>query len=127
MCSSDLLKLGFPQMLKRVMEQMALMNQGKLDALTGDFTITVATNRSAAVLTLVPKDKGVRGMLAALEVRMQPDFSATIEVVMREPGGDFTRISFKHERRNVIFPAGTFDQNKPLDILEIKKAVSESR
>ena len=121
------LKLGFPQMLKRVMEQMALMNQGKLDALTSDFTITVATNRSAAVLTLVPKDKDVRGMLAALEVWMQPDFSATREVVMREPGGDFTRIIFKHERRNVIFPAGTFDQNKPLGIAEIKKAVSGSQ
>ena len=109
------------------MEQMALMNQGKLDALMADFTITVATNQSAAVLTLVPKDKDVRGMLAALEVRMPPDFTATREVVMREPGGDFTRIVFKRERRNVAFPAGTFDQNKPLDILEIKKAVSESR
>src|SRR5277367_7201347 len=30
------LKLGFPQMLQRVMQQMSLMNQGKLDALTGD-------------------------------------------------------------------------------------------
>lgn len=121
------LKLGFPQMLKRVMEQMALMNQGKLDALTGDFTITVATNQSAAVLTLVPKDKDVRGMLAALEVWMQPDFSATREVVMREPGGDFTRISFKHERRNVVFPPGTFDQTKPLDIFEIRKATGDSQ
>lgn len=117
------LKLGFPQMLKRVMEQMALMNQGKLDALTADFTITVATNHAAAVLTLVPKDKDVRGMLAALEVRMQPDFSATREVVMREPGGDFTRIIFKRERRDVVFPAGTFDQTKPTEIAAIRAAV----
>lgn len=120
------LKLGFPQMLKRVMEQMALMNQGKLDALTGDFTISVATNRSLAVLTLVPKDENVRGMLASLEVRMPSDFSATREVVMREPGGDFTRIIFTRERRNVTFPTGTFDQIKPLDVAAIRAAVSDA-
>src|SRR5271170_6444472 len=32
------LKIGFPQMLQRVMDQMSLMNQGKLDALTNDYT-----------------------------------------------------------------------------------------
>ena len=120
------LKLGFPQLLKRVMDQMVLMNQGKLDALTSDFTISVATNSSVAVLTLVPKDENVRGILAALEVRMQPDFSATREVVMHEPGGDFTRIIFTRERRNVTFPENTFDQTKPLDVAAIRAAVNDA-
>ena len=120
------LKLGFPQMLKRVMDQMVLMNQGKLDALTSDFTISVATNSTVAVLTLVPKDENVRAMLAALEVRMQPDFSATREVVMHEPGGDFTRIIFTRERRNVTFPENTFDQTKPLDVAAIRAAVNDA-
>jgi len=119
------LKLGFPQMLKRVMEQMTLMNQGKLDALTSDFTISVSTNRSLAVLTLVPKDENVRAMLSSLEVKMQPDSSATREVVMNEPGGDLTRIVFRRERRDVKFPPGTFDQTKPLDVAAIKAAVSD--
>src|SRR5882724_10896226 len=70
------LKLGFPQMLKRVMEQMSLMNQGKLDAMTGDYAVSVATNGSAAVLTLVPKDENVRATLSSLEIKMPPDFSA---------------------------------------------------
>lgn len=120
------LKLGFPQMLKRVMDQMVLMNQGRLDALTADFTITVATNRSAAVLTLVPKDENVRTMLASLEVRLPPDFSATREVVLHEPGGDFTRIIFTRERRNVVFPADTFDQAKPLEIAAVRAAVGNA-
>lgn len=118
------LKLGFPQMLKRVMEQMTLMNQGKLDALTSDFAISVATNSSMAVLTLVPKDENVRAMLSSLEVKMKPDFSATREVVMNEPNGDFTRIIFHRERREVKFPTGTFDQIKPLDVTAIKAAGS---
>lgn len=116
------LKLGFPQMLKRVMEQMTLMHQGKLDALTSDFTVSVATG-SVAVVTLVPKDENTRAMLASLEVKLQPDFSATREVVLNEPSGELTRIIFRRERREVKFPAGTFDQVKPLDIAAIRPAL----
>lgn len=120
------LELGFPQMLKRVMQQMALMNQGKLDSLTSDYTISVATNSGAAVITLVPKDKNVHETLSSLEVKMLPDFSATREVVMNEPNGDFTRIIFNQEKRNVKFPQGTFDQTKPLDIAAVKAAVGHA-
>jgi outer membrane lipoprotein carrier protein len=119
------LKLGFPEMLKRVMEQMSLMHQGKLDALTRDFTISVATG-AVAVVTLVPKDKTVREMLASLEIRMQPDLSTTREVVMNEPSGEFTKIIFRRERRDVKFPAGTFDQTKPSDVAAIKAAASNA-
>ena len=70
------------------------MNQGKLDALTSDYTISVATG-SVAVVTLVPKDENVRAMLSSLEVKMQPDFSATREVVMNEPNGDFDAHHFQ--------------------------------
>jgi outer membrane lipoprotein-sorting protein len=120
------LKLGFPQMLQRVMDQMSLMNQGKLDALTGDYTISVATNDSAAVLTLVPKDENARAVLSSLEVKMLPDFSATREVTMNEPNGDFTRIVFRREKRGVKFPPGTFDQTKPLEIAAVKAAMGDA-
>ncbi len=120
------LKLGFPQMLRRVMDQMSLMHQGKLDTLTNDFTISVSTG-SVVVVTMVPKDKDVRSMLASLEIRMQPDFSTTREVVMHEPGGDLTRIIFSREKRNVKFPLAAFDQTKPLDIQDIKKSVGEGQ
>lgn len=119
------LDLGFPQMLRRVMEQMSLMNQGKLDALTGDYTISVATN-SLTILTLVPKDESVRAMLPSLEVRLLPDLSATREVIMHQSGGDFTRIIFNREVRDVKFPAGTFDQAKPLDIAAVRAAVGNA-
>jgi outer membrane lipoprotein-sorting protein len=115
------LKLGFPQMLKRVMDQMTLMHQGKMDALTSDFTVNVSTG-AVTVVTMVPKDENIRAMLAALEIHLHSDLSATREVVMREPGGDFTRIIFHREKRDVKFPAGTFDQLKPLDIGAIRKS-----
>src|ERR1700761_8400707 len=112
------LKLGFPQLLQRVMQQMSLMNQGKLDAMTADYTITVSTG-TETVLTLVPKDANVRGMLSSLEVHLPSDLSTTKEVVMNEPNGDLTRITFSHEKRDVIFPVGTFDQSKPLAVAAV--------
>ena len=118
------LKLGFPQMLKRVMEQMTLMNQGKLDGLTNDFRVSVATG-SVTVVTMVPTDENVRAMLASLEIKMRPDFSATLEVVMNEPGGDLTRIIFNREKRGVKFPPLAFDQTKPLDVAAVKAAVGD--
>jgi outer membrane lipoprotein-sorting protein len=119
------LKLGFPQMLKRVMDQMTLMHQGKLDALTSDYTISVSTG-AVTVISMVPKDENIRAMLAALEIHLNPDLSATREVVMREPGGDFTRIIFKREQRGVKFPEKTFDQTKPAELAAIKTAVANA-
>jgi outer membrane lipoprotein-sorting protein len=116
------LKLGFPQMLRRVMEQMSLMHQGKMDALTADFNVSVSTG-AVAVVTLKPKDESVRSVLSSLEIHMLPDFSTTREVVMNEPNGDLTRILFREEHRDVKFPPGAFDQNKPVDIEVVKKAV----
>ena len=120
------LKLGFPQMLKRVMDQMSLMNQGKLDTLTNDFTVSVSTG-SVTQVTMVPKDENTRSMLASIQIKMAPDFSATREVVMNEPGGDLTRIIFSREKRDVTFPAGAFDQTKPLDVAAIKAAVGSGQ
>ena len=119
------LKLGFPQLLQRVMQQMAALNSGNLTAMTEDYDITVATG-AETVLTLVPKDKSMRSMLASLEIHLPPDLSGTREVVMNEPNGDLTRITFRNEKHDVNFPAQTFDQAKPLPIAEVKGAVKNA-
>jgi outer membrane lipoprotein-sorting protein len=116
------LKLGFPQLLRRLMEQMLLMHQGKVDALTSDFKVSAATG-NVTVITLVPKDENVRSMMSSVEVHLLPDLSATREVVMNEPSGELTRILFHGERRDVKFPSATFDQTKPTAIAEIKSAI----
>ncbi len=119
------LKLGFPQILQRVMQQMSAMNQGKLDVLTNDFSASLATNRET-VVTMIPKDGNVRTMMSSFEIHMEPDFSATRAVVLNEPNGDLTRITFHNEKRNVSFPAGTFDQSKPLAIAAVQSAVTNA-
>jgi len=119
------LKLGFPQMLKRVMDQMVLMHQGKLDALTSDFSISVATG-ATVVVTMVPKDKNVLSLLSSLEIHLDSDLSTTRQVVMNEPSGDLTRIHFLREKREVVFPSAAFDQSKPVDVAVIKAAAAHA-
>ena len=108
------LRAGFPQ-LKKVMEQMSLMHQGKIDALTSDFTVSVATN-SMTIITLEPKDENVRSMLSSIQIHLLPDLSSTRQVVMLEPSGDLTKIVFTKEMRDVNFPPGTFDLDKPIPL-----------
>jgi outer membrane lipoprotein-sorting protein len=119
------LNLGFPDLLRRVMQQMAMMNQGKLEALSSDYTVSVATG-GVTVVTMVPRDKNAREAMSSLELVMPPDLSTTREVRMNEPNGDLTRITFSHEKRNVAFPADTFNQSKPLDIAAVKVAVQNA-
>ncbi|HEY5041669.1 MAG TPA: outer membrane lipoprotein carrier protein LolA [Verrucomicrobiae bacterium] len=119
------LKLGFPQLLQRVMQQMSAMNQGQLDTLTNEFSVSLATN-SETVVTMTPKDKNVRSMMSSFEIHLEPDFSATREVVLNEPNGDLTRIIFHNEKRNVTFPPGAFDQTKPLPIAAVRAAVNHA-
>ena len=68
----------------------------------------------------------IRAVLSSLEVKMLPDFSATREVVMNEPSGEFTRLVFRRERREVKFPPGTFDQATPLDIAAVLAALGHA-
>jgi len=120
------LKVGFPGQLRQVMNQMVLMHRGDMEALNRDFTISLATGEVARV-TLVPRDESIQSFLASIEVQMALDFSVTREVLMREPGGDATRIVFRREQRDVKFPDGTFDQARPLDLAVIREAVEKGR
>jgi len=119
------LKLGFSQALKQVMDQMTLMHQGKLDALTKDYSISVSTG-AVTVVTMVPKDENIRTLLAALEIHFPSDLATIQAVAMRAPGHHFTRITFTREIRNPKFPTTTFDQTKPLDLATIKATVTKS-
>ncbi|HEY4414339.1 MAG TPA: outer membrane lipoprotein carrier protein LolA [Verrucomicrobiae bacterium] len=119
------LKLGFPQLLQHVLQQMAAMNQGNVNVMLNDYDVSVTTNTDI-ILTCIPKDASVRGMMSSLEIKLQPDLSATREVVLNEPNGDLTRITFTRTKYDATFPAGTFDQTKPLAIADVKAVVKHA-
>ena len=90
---------------------MSAMNRGDMSAMLAGYTLSVSTNTDI-VLTFVPKDANVRGMMSSLDVKLPPDLSTTHEVVMNEPNGDLTRITFTKQKQDATFPAGTFDQTE---------------
>ena len=67
-----------------------------------------------------------KGAAAVRELIAEGILSAAREVVMNEPSGDFTRIRFLREQREVKFPPRTFDQTKPLELADIRAAVGHA-
>ncbi len=65
-------------------------------------------------------------MMSALDVKLPLDLSTTREVVMNEPNGDLTRITFTRVKYDATFPPDTFNQTKPLAITDIKAAVNHA-
>jgi outer membrane lipoprotein-sorting protein len=119
------LKLGYPQALERLMQQMSAMQQGRIEAMTNECDISV-TNDTDIVMTMVPKNETVRSFMTSVEIHLAPDSYTTRSVVMNEPNGDLTRITFRNEKHDVELPAGTFDLDNPLPIAEVKTAVAHA-
>lgn len=117
------LKIDFPRSLSKVIEHMSLMNQGRLGPAKENFTITASTG-ATAVITMSPKDERAKAFLSSIEISMAPDLSATREILMKEPNGDFTRITIVKEDRNVMFPTNAFNLNDPADIEVLLNATS---
>lgn len=117
------LKMDFPRSLSKVIEHMALMNQGRLGPAKENFKITAATG-DTAVITMFPKDDRAKAFLSSIEIRMAPDLSATREILMTEPNGDFTRITIMREDRNITLPVDAFNMNDPAEIEVLTNAPS---
>lgn len=86
--------------------------------LTGEFDdeayeITVRAEPERKIV-LVPRDEALRRSVAALEFFPAPDGKSMRKVVVREPGGDVTVISFSEIRIDPDFPDGTFSVTDPI-------------
>ncbi len=119
------LKIDFPRSLSKVIEHMSLMNQGRLGPAKENFNITASTGETA-VINMTPRDDRAKAFRSSREIRMAPDLSATREILMNEPGGDFTRITIVKEDRNIALPASAFDMNDPADIEVLINAPSNT-
>ncbi|MDY0212896.1 MAG: outer membrane lipoprotein carrier protein LolA [Desulfuromonadaceae bacterium] len=63
-------------------------------------------------LHLLPRDPGEAQMIESLSIVFAPDRSHVAEVVMREQGGDYTRMSFSSVQVNAPLPPTTFEAPK---------------
>jgi outer membrane lipoprotein-sorting protein len=117
------LQTGFPQALKNVLDQVSAIHRGRVDDMERDYDVTATRHTDRVTMVLVPKSADLRKMMSAIELKLRPDLSAADEILLKEPNGDYTRIAFRNERRNVALPDRTFDLASPVDLKALQEAV----
>ena len=102
-------KLQFPaaNALSEVLQQIADIHQGKFEAEAKNYDIEVYQGETAR-MTLVPKDPRMKKMISQIDIGFSKGLDRVASVVIREKGGDFTRIVFEDGPRNPTLPDSFF-------------------
>jgi outer membrane lipoprotein-sorting protein len=116
------LDLGLGDALQNVVSQIAGVMDGRYARDHGAYSASVTNHADSIVVTLVPRNKTMRKMMAAIEVHLAPDLKATRRVVLRETDGDYTDIEFSEQVVNFEPPPKTFDLDAPAGIEVIQAA-----
>jgi outer membrane lipoprotein-sorting protein len=93
----------------------------------GGYAITVTNTAGEVVVTLVPRNEGLRRVMAAIEVHLAEELNGARRVVLRENGGDYTDIRFDEQHVNLALPPKTFDRGAPADIGKIQSAAAGAK
>jgi outer membrane lipoprotein carrier protein len=117
------LQTGFPRALKTALDQVSAIHRGRVEEMERDFEVAAARRPDGVLLTLVPRSADLRKTLAAIELTLLADLSAAREIRLKEPNGDYTRIAFRNEKRNVPLPEKTFDLAAPVDLKTLQERV----
>ncbi|MBT3191330.1 MAG: outer membrane lipoprotein carrier protein LolA [Verrucomicrobia bacterium] len=114
------LKIGYAAAMGEVMESLSMVWGGDLSGQKDHYRLA-AKETPAPVLTLTPRDAGMRKVISAVELHFKSDLSAATRVVLKEPGGDFTAIRFVTQHINTPLPAACFDLNQPAGLDEVRQ------
>lgn len=112
------IKIGFPEPIRRMMDEIAAVNQGRMQERTEVYEVTGFRGPTARVV-MRPRDPALREMISSIEIEMNADMTATEKITMNEPNGDLTRIVILEERRNVAVPPEAFDLKDPRELGEL--------
>jgi len=99
------LQLPAASALSEVLNQIADIHQGKFSEEEKNYDIQMDEGKT---LILVPKNPRMRKMVSRIEIGFSPSLDSIESVVIRENGGDFTRIVFENDRRNPTLPDSLF-------------------
>jgi outer membrane lipoprotein-sorting protein len=102
------LRLPSPDVVLMVTREIASWLKGTLRQQANLYEIAAFEGKKT-VIVLTPRAEAMRKHIAAIELQLAEKGSAVATAVIREPGGDFTRIRFVRERRNVDLPDALFD------------------
>jgi outer membrane lipoprotein-sorting protein len=93
--------------LGAVLSQIADMHQGKFAAEEKNYDIEIHQGRSVTMI-LVPKNPRMKQVIQRIEIGFSSELDRIASVIIRENEGDYTRIVFAEDRRNLHLPDGLF-------------------
>ncbi len=120
------LRIGYAAAIAKIMESLTLTWSGRLAEQRKDYEITVSKG-SNVVLTMVPRDSGVRDFISAIELHFAKDLSTAQQIVLREPSGDMTIIRFVNQHLNANMPADCFDVDHPVALEQVRQVIRDAK
>lgn len=72
------------------------------------YDIAVTADKPHTII-LTPRHEEFRKHITAIELGLSEDSARVSTATIREPGGDFTRMTFTREERDIAIPADVFD------------------
>lgn len=100
------------QLVLLIIDHITLWLQGRLRGKEEIYSISAEKGETTKVI-LTPKNEGFRKHLKAIELVMNRDETALRQLILREPGQDYTVVTFINDRRNLVIPPEVFNTDSP--------------
>ncbi len=113
------LKTGYEEAMKQVMDSLSMIWSGKLADQQKDYELSVKTTGKHSTLVMTPRNSDMRSFISSIDIHFNKDITAAKNVVMKEPNGDSTTITFLTQQINVDLPQKCFDLDSPVPVNEI--------
>ncbi len=120
------LNIGYASAMEKIMESLTITWNGRLAEQSKDYTFSLQAG-DQMVLTMTPRDAGVREFMNAIEMHIDKKSFAAHKVVLRESSGDITIIRMLTQRINADLPAVCFDLDAPRPLDEIQQSVRNEK
>jgi outer membrane lipoprotein carrier protein len=106
------LATGQPQIILMVIDHITSWICGRFAEKRDVYDIAVEPGDPARII-LSPKHEKFREHIKSIELVMTRGEEGLQQIIIREPGGDHTRITFINEKRNIDLPEAVFDGSGP--------------
>ncbi|MHB8066413.1 MAG: outer membrane lipoprotein carrier protein LolA [Desulfobaccales bacterium] len=100
------------QLVLLIIDHITLWLQGRLRGKEEIYAISAEKGETTKVI-LTPRNEGFRKHLKAIELVMNRDETGLRQLILREPGQDYTVVTFINDRRNLAIPPEVFNTNSP--------------
>ncbi len=100
------------QLVLLIIDHITLWLQGRLRDKEGIYAIAAEKGEATKVI-LTPRNEGFRKHLTAIELIMNRDETGLRQLILREPGQDYTVVTFINDRRNLAIPPEVFNTRSP--------------